>query len=382
MTWPPDPTAPPDTDIRAFFAAIRDAGDDTTPRLVFADWLEERGDPRAELVRLQVALRTADAEKERDTLTKRIEEWKRMHEETWFGKKVKLCTNWAKSTLSLSSDDDDALCGSPDMASVRRALVEGWFETVGFYYYEDADFTEADGLGLLASLSQMVVLDDGVSLTDASLRLLGKHTELRELFLYSSAGWLTDAGVAELGRLRRLRSLTLCDQPSLTGAAFATFEGFADLCVLGFISKIDDSVLEELVRFPNLEELTIHRSPVRNKGLATVGRLTRLRQLDLCSCYGLTPTALAHLAGLRELRVLDLSQNDWITDGSLKHLAGLSHLEVLMLQNCTAVTGAGVRHLHGLANLRTLGLIGCSLKPHDTRALRKALPNCEVVRKL
>src|SRR6476659_1158863 len=44
-------------DERAFLRAIAAAPDDTAPRLVYADWLDERGDPRAEFVRVQVRLR-------------------------------------------------------------------------------------------------------------------------------------------------------------------------------------------------------------------------------------------------------------------------------------------------------------------------------------
>lgn len=40
-------------DEAAFLAAIAAAPGDPTPRLVYADWLEERGDPRAEFIRLQ-----------------------------------------------------------------------------------------------------------------------------------------------------------------------------------------------------------------------------------------------------------------------------------------------------------------------------------------
>ncbi|OWK36734.1 TIGR02996 domain-containing protein [Fimbriiglobus ruber] len=46
-------------DEEAFLRAIGAAPDDHTVRLVYADWLEERADPRAELVRLQVRLREA-----------------------------------------------------------------------------------------------------------------------------------------------------------------------------------------------------------------------------------------------------------------------------------------------------------------------------------
>ncbi|QEL14613.1 TIGR02996 domain-containing protein [Limnoglobus roseus] len=41
----------------AFLRAISAAPNDNTVRLVYADWLEERGDPRSEFVRIQVQVR-------------------------------------------------------------------------------------------------------------------------------------------------------------------------------------------------------------------------------------------------------------------------------------------------------------------------------------
>ena len=44
------------SDRDAFLAAIRDKHDDDLPRLIYADWLEEHGEPqRAEFIRLQCA---------------------------------------------------------------------------------------------------------------------------------------------------------------------------------------------------------------------------------------------------------------------------------------------------------------------------------------
>jgi uncharacterized protein (TIGR02996 family) len=40
----------------AFFQAILDNPDDRSLPLVYADWLEERGDPRAEFLRVQAEL--------------------------------------------------------------------------------------------------------------------------------------------------------------------------------------------------------------------------------------------------------------------------------------------------------------------------------------
>src|SRR5262245_56252105 len=47
-------------DEKAFVRAILDAPRDQALRLVFADWLEERGDPRGEFIRLRAARRRAN----------------------------------------------------------------------------------------------------------------------------------------------------------------------------------------------------------------------------------------------------------------------------------------------------------------------------------
>lgn len=52
------------TDGEALLAAILDAPDDDTPRLVYADWLSENGDEaRAEFIRVQVELAQVNAER-------------------------------------------------------------------------------------------------------------------------------------------------------------------------------------------------------------------------------------------------------------------------------------------------------------------------------
>jgi uncharacterized protein (TIGR02996 family) len=53
------------TDEVAFLAAIADRPGDQTPRLVYADWLDDRGDPRAELVRIEEEQRTLPADGDR-----------------------------------------------------------------------------------------------------------------------------------------------------------------------------------------------------------------------------------------------------------------------------------------------------------------------------
>src|SRR4051794_37362724 len=69
----------------AFFDAIRaDPGDDVA-RLVFADWLDEHGEPdRAEFIRLQIALaRGSVARAEVEATEKRADELLLRHREGW-----------------------------------------------------------------------------------------------------------------------------------------------------------------------------------------------------------------------------------------------------------------------------------------------------------
>jgi uncharacterized protein (TIGR02996 family) len=76
----------------AFLRAIREHPDDDTPRLVYADWLDEHGDaPRAEFIRLQCRLArpvtlplSAEAAAEHDRLQQREQELWETHGEAWW----------------------------------------------------------------------------------------------------------------------------------------------------------------------------------------------------------------------------------------------------------------------------------------------------------
>src|SRR5437879_1912305 len=72
------------TNSNGFLDAIRAAPDDDGPRLVYADWLEERGDPRGEFIRIQCVLEhTADDAPERPALEAREQELRAAHADAW-----------------------------------------------------------------------------------------------------------------------------------------------------------------------------------------------------------------------------------------------------------------------------------------------------------
>src|SRR5947209_6703837 len=70
------------THADAFLQAILDAPDDDAPRLLYADWLDEHGDPdRAEFIRVQIAL--AARRSASPGLWRREQELLALHEQEW-----------------------------------------------------------------------------------------------------------------------------------------------------------------------------------------------------------------------------------------------------------------------------------------------------------
>jgi len=71
---------------RAFLEAILAAPEQDAPRLVYADWLEERGDPRGQFIRLQIAAdRCARQSHERHELEAQARALLDEYEEEWIG---------------------------------------------------------------------------------------------------------------------------------------------------------------------------------------------------------------------------------------------------------------------------------------------------------
>jgi uncharacterized protein (TIGR02996 family) len=69
---------------QAFEQAILDAPEDDAPRLVFADWLEERGDPRGEYLRVETALaKTPPGDPRYGPLRERVTELRKGVDRAW-----------------------------------------------------------------------------------------------------------------------------------------------------------------------------------------------------------------------------------------------------------------------------------------------------------
>src|SRR5262245_56023697 len=83
------------TEPDAFLQAILAQPDDDHLRLIYADWLEERGDPRGEFIRLQIALADENMDTpRRQEFLLREGELRTHHDLEWAGQVAAVASGW------------------------------------------------------------------------------------------------------------------------------------------------------------------------------------------------------------------------------------------------------------------------------------------------
>jgi uncharacterized protein (TIGR02996 family) len=160
--------SPPRPEVLAFLQDIKQNPDDDTPRLILADWLEERGDPRGAFLRLELeAMRPDLPPSRRSELGKEIGTLLRRYEGDWFG------------PLRMPDFSCDVLRGLVRLRARGAALLER---------LESLAATEA-----WAWVSDLTLYD----LDDATLLALGTSAHLGQLSSLSFHDTLArDAGLA------------------------------------------------------------------------------------------------------------------------------------------------------------------------------------------
>lgn len=234
----------PDSEVRPFLSAMRAAPDDHTTALVFADWLEEHGDPRADMIRASCELdrlrkdgttwgklvRRAQGR----NLVRRVQEWGhggRMLE-AWIGE-MSECYFWVdglnRGLLKLHVNQDCGLVEESDYPGFFVAYRQGWVDRAGFGGLPSAVFEQdplvqkvllgVDRLELYAAPRYL----ERVGEFDEYLERVGELPNLTELIVEGCPGF-TDAGLAHLRNHPRLERVLLSGE--------FTSEGFAHLGTL------------------------------------------------------------------------------------------------------------------------------------------------------
>ncbi len=159
-----------------------------------------------------------------------------------------------------------------------------------------------DGLG---SLHALTLFDCMKRPTAADMRRIAELRQLESLQLALYGSDMTDAGMAELGGLLRLRHLRL------EGFSGVNPEGWGWLVRLKGLRSLRlnlglgsaDMLLSHVRTLGELEELSIHEAQLTDEGLTKLAGLKRLRRLDLSGSRGFTDDGLAAL--MRALPSLD-----------------------------------------------------------------------------
>jgi uncharacterized protein (TIGR02996 family) len=295
----------------AFLGAILAEPDDDTPRLVYADWLEERGDPRGEFIRLQVGLFEANGSAQMVQIV-RAQELLIANEETW-------------------------------AATVRPLVAECQFErgfVTGITLPLDAFLEHADTLFARAPIQRVKISDVGTRIAQIAANPYLERLSGLDL----SGNGLGDTGARILAadaHLPRLDSLNL-------GMNFMDIEGVRALAKAGRLSR--------------LRRLALEHNHVHDMGayaLASAANLSGLRELNLKHAEITTTGAryLAETTCLVELRSLDLSHNG-LGDSGARALAKpkkLAHLRELRLRDCSI----GATAARALADSPLAGRLKC-----------------------
>ncbi len=313
---------------RALMAAIIANPDDDTPRLVFADWLQEHGDEhdraRAEFIRLQVeTARLPERDKKRKKLDIAAEKLAKEHHATWlapltaFVHQLSTDPNLISRSSYLGLFERGLLkklyVESPKFLQKRYqkvfpdALAAVGLETLSFY-------TPATRVGKLPAspVFRWVARIECPAVDDAAFEALGTSPH----FAHISALELTQIKISDSG----LRAFA-----QMTGTSQLRKFAVTNQSPMRYTKpKFTATGILALLNSPRLPALTVLevRGPTAEKfGTAeffAATSLAKLTQLELNVRVKLADViACPHLANLRELRLDDVDMTEGDADALL-----------------------------------------------------------------
>ena len=307
----------------AFLKEITANPEDLTPRLVYADWLDEQGDPRGEFIRVQCELATLDETDDRyPALLRRERELLAEHRSEWL------------RPLKPYIRSGTFRCGFVERVRVRLSTFLSEGEQLSrMTPLRTVAFTSASGHQVLPQLPASSVLKQLAGLEFHSFR------GINELFP-------TLARFPELPKLRRL----VISQKESINLAKSRQLFRSPLCahLNGLIlpeNNLQAYCLDEIARSELcLKQLDLSSNRQIRKGvdfLANWCRLSQIESLNLNQCDLPTEAlyALMKSPGLGRLKHLALGYNNFYDHGNLQLIANnpsMSQLTALGLANCPA----------------------------------------------
>ncbi len=400
----------------AFLASIIENPDDDAPRLVFADWLEEHGEPeRAAFIRSQIEwARTSPDDPRHLAAQRRAQELLHAHGSTW----LREIPSWARSSAvfdrgfvtRVNTTARNLLRGAPGLfhrvpvravgltpASDKQilALAEAdYLDRLTELHLTNNGLTDASLVPLLSSpkLGPVTVLDLGSNrFSNDTVRALGRSPRLRGLKKLSlSMHTLGPEGARLLAaseNISRLESLNLWNGDILDEGAVALFRsgrigplkelilGHNGICAAGARAIAECAALAGLTHL-NLYGIHSLTGPEGVRALAQSPYLARLESLDPGHAIGdEAARAIAESPHWRSLTRLKLCSCNLGPEG-VRALAASPVLETVEDLNLATnpIGSAGALALAQspyLGRIRWLNVASCGLGDLDLARLRE-----------
>src|SRR5262249_35686370 len=208
------------THADAFLEAIAEEPHKDDLRLIYADWLEDNGDPdRAEFIRVQIRLAKMDEDdEERPELERRERELLAAHQERWEGMLESHCRGW---TWWRGFLDDVQVSPRQFLKHARRIMRLGPCTRLSLTYSSPEDVAKLAASPFLKRV-RVLTLANRIGSTAGDLRLLFSSPHLARL----EGLWLLRTGrfaelfdiLLESSFIRRLQSLDVSgNQPGVSG---------------------------------------------------------------------------------------------------------------------------------------------------------------------
>lgn len=201
-----------------------------------------------------------------------------------------------------------------------------------------------------------------------------------------------------LAKLKNIK-LDLGGNAVVTDADLAAIRDLKNLVVVeAYLTSLTDQSIEHLVNLP-LEVLGLNQTQIGDKGLESIGKIKTLRRLELfdtkvtdaglkhleklplfridLSKTAVTNAGMAEIAKIEGLERLVVTQTA-ISDEGLAFIGTIESLQELDIAQAGDITDVGLKHLYNLKALKALFLGDSKYSPEGLKALRRALPNCEI----
>lgn len=245
-----------------FLAEIVASPGDLTARLIYADWLEEQGDPRGEFIRIQCELSEPSEDFDRrEVLDRRQDHLRRLHERDWTG--------------------------------IIRNMVSGWSFRCGFV--EAVEITAEqflqfeDRLRNCAPIRSLTIVGAEGLVTDVLKRPLIRQLEAFKIE-HSHLSRLDAVAIAEV-EFQHLQTIRFCEC-NLTNDSFEPLlqlqtDRLKDVDLS--INKLRNASLEGIAESPvfaNLTDLNLLSNEIRQTGAKALAESRGMQALQFLDIRG------------------------------------------------------------------------------------------------